>query len=333
MAIDRELLQAQISNTIKEYNLPSDLIPIWGKRIEGKVRDCFVHGDTRVIVASDRLSAFDVVLTTIPFKGQLLTQLASYWFKLTKHIIPNHVIAQPHPNVLLCREVSVLPIEVIVRGYITGSAWRDYQAGKPVSGIKLPSGLRRSERLSKPLLTPSTKAERGHHDQPISCEEILNLGLVDAEIWRQVETKAIELFNFGSQKSLEQGLILVDTKYEFGVATDANGKKQLILADEIHTLDSSRFWVSETYSERFNSGSDPDMLDKEFVRRELMSRGFMGDGPAPVLSDDFRVETAERYINAYEKITGSSFRPELGGHEADISQSIRSWTKTHFPVL
>lgn len=277
--------------------------------IEGKVRDCIILGDKRIILASDRLSAFDVVLTTIPFKGQLLTEMANFWFEKTRHIIPNHIISNPHPNVVVCQEVRILPVEIIVRGYLAGSAWRDYEAGRAVSGIALPTGMRKSQKLHEPLLTPSTKAERGKHDEPISCAEIVSQGLVRADIWDAVSKKAVELFNYGSAEAAKNNLILVDTKYEFGILTDSSGKETLVLADEIHTQDSSRYWVLSSYAERFERGEDPEMLDKEFVRRELISQGYMGNGTPPQLSDDFRVDTSIKYIEAYEQITGKVFTP------------------------
>ena len=290
------------------------------QKIEGKVRDCFVIGNKRLLIATDRLSAFDVVLTTIPFKGQVLTQMARHWFEKTTHIIPNHIISYPHPNVMLTQEAEILPIEVVVRGYLTGSAWRDYEAGKKVSGIELPGGMKKSQKFQTPLITPSTKEARGKHDIPISEQEIIDKKIVDPEIWKLTRTKALELFNFGTREAAKQGLILVDTKYEFGILKNQN---QLILADEIHTPDSSRYWISDSYQELFKKGEDPEMLDKEFVRRELISMGYMGEGNPPVLTDDFRVETSLRYIQAYEKVTGKKFEPSVGDIEKSILESIK----------
>lgn len=309
-------VKEQLKHTVQSINPSNSII----KKIEGKVRDCFLLGDKRLLIATDRLSAFDVVLTTIPFKGQVLTQMARHWFEKTAHIIPNHIISYPHPNVMLTQEVEILPIEVVVRGYLTGSAWRDYQAGKKISGIQLPEGMKKSQKLSTPLVTPSTKEEKGKHDLPISEQEIIERKIVPSEIWEQTRNKALELFNYGTKEAAKQGLILVDTKYEFGILKAEN---KLILADEIHTPDSSRFWVSETYQELFSKGQDPEMLDKEFVRRELISLGYMGEGQPPILSDDFRVETALRYIQAYEKITGKKFEPSVGDIEKSILESIK----------
>ena len=315
--LTREAIAQQLSHTLDKIDLPE-----LGNRIEGKVRDCYVLGDRRVIVASDRLSAFDVVLTTIPFKGQMLTQLASYWFSETKHIVPNHVLSQPHPNVLITREIEILPIEVVVRGYLAGSAWRDYQAGKQISGIALPKGLKKSQQLETPIITPSTKAERGVHDEPISSEEIVRQRIVAQSLWEEVCDAALKLFQFGSEKAAQRGLILVDTKYEFGVTKNEAGQTQLILADEIHTQDSSRFWMADSYLERFEKNEDPVMLDKEFVRRWLIEQGYMGEGTPPPFTDSFRVDTAVRYMQAFEKITGQEFCAEVGSLGESIKQAL-----------
>ncbi|HQH27781.1 MAG TPA: phosphoribosylaminoimidazolesuccinocarboxamide synthase [Oligoflexia bacterium] len=315
--LPREVVAKQLNHTLQSISLPA-----YGKKYEGKVRDCFTSAGKRVIVATDRLSAFDVVLTTIPFKGRLLTEMAAYWFSQTQHIIANHIIKQPHPNVMIAQEVEILPIEVVVRGYLAGSAWRDYQAGKAISGITLPKGMKKSQRLERPIITPSTKAERGIHDEPISSDEIVRQRIVAESLWDEVCSAAMKLFEFGTQKAKERGLILVDTKYEFGVAKDENGKSKLLLADEIHTQDSSRFWMLDSYEDRFNANEDPVMLDKEFVRRWLIERGYMGEGTPPQFPDDFRVDTAMRYIDAYEKITGQEFCAEAGPVEESIAAAL-----------
>ncbi len=302
--------RAEITTQLK-YTIENVSAPHLGNRIEGKVRDSYVLGDRRVLVTSDRLSAFDRVLTTIPFKGHLLNEMAAYWFRETAPIIPNHILSQPHPNIFIARQVEILPVEVVVRGYLTGSAWRDYEAGKAVSGITLPKGMRRSERFNQPLLTPSTKAERGHHDQPISSEEIVRSGLVSKKLWDEVARTALKLFLFGTEKAAARGLILVDTKYEFGVLR-TSGREELLLADEVHTQDSSRYWMLESYEQSFASGADPVMLDKEFVRRWLIEQGYMGDGTPPQFTDTFRVDTAMKYMEACEKITGSPFKGTPG---------------------
>lgn len=321
--IDRKVLERQLSFTLESSDFPQ-----LGKKIQGKVRDSYVVSrggqKQRILIASDRLSAFDRVLTTIPFKGQLLNRMAHYWFEQTKHIITNHIIDYPHPNVFIAREVKILPVEVIIRGYLTGSAWRDYKAGKPVSGITLPPGMKRSEQFETPLITPSTKAEVGEHDLPISSEEIVKSGLVEKKLWEQITETALKLFSFGSQLANKRGLVLVDTKYEFGVAEGPGGKQELVLADEVHTQDSSRFWILKSYADRFNAGEDPEMLDKEFVRRWLMEEhNYMGEGEAPKFTDDFRVETALKYVEAYEQITGESFEVVVGNPREEISAILK----------
>ena len=315
--VSKELAKKQIQHTIKSINLD---IPD-SKKIEGKVRDCYLLNDkTRLLIATDRLSAFDVILTTIPFKGQVLTEMAKFWFEKTKHIVPNHIISYPHPNVMHAKEVKILPIEVVVRGYLAGSAFRDYEAGRKISGVSLPSGIKKSQKLPELIVTPSTKEEKGNHDIPISEEEIVKRNIVSAELWNEVRTKALELFEFGTIEAEKKGFILVDTKYEFGLDLETN---KLTLADEIHTPDSSRYWLKESYEERFNSGQDPEMLDKEFVRRELIKMGFMGDGEIPKLSDDFKAKTAVRYIEVFEKITGQKFIP---AEKIDLDKIVKKIT-------
>ncbi len=312
-----ELIKEQL-----KYTLHSTSLPHLGPKLSGKVRDCYVLGDKRVIIATDRLSAFDVVLSTVPFKGQLLNQMAAYWFTQTKHIVPNHVLAQPHPNVMLVQEVEIIPIEIVVRAYLAGSAWRDYKAGRTVSGIRLPKGLKESERLEKPIITPSTKAEQNLHDEPISSEEILYRGIVGESLWSDICRIALKLFEFGSAKATERGLILVDTKYEFGIAKNEAGQSKLVIADELHTPDSSRYWMLDTYWERFDQSRNPQMLDKETLRQWLIEQGFMGIGPAPQLTEELRIETAVSYIEAYQKITASEFEATVGPVEEQIKQFL-----------
>jgi phosphoribosylaminoimidazole-succinocarboxamide synthase len=273
----------------------------------GKVRDVVGGEKALLLVASDRLSAFDRVVSTVPFKGEVLSRVSAWWFERCSDILPNHVLPGGDPASLglgratLVRKVEMLPLEVVVRGYLTGSAWRDYSAGKPISGIELPKGLRRNERFPTPIITPSTK-EDGGHDKPISGAEIVATGLVGAGLWREVETAALALFARGQELASRSGLILVDTKYEFGLF---EGK--LVLADELHSPDSSRYWWAEGYDRLFASGSDQRELDKEPFRRYLIERGFSGDGPVPSIPDSVRVETALRYIQAFEAITGEEF--------------------------
>lgn len=289
-----------------------------GEKYEGKVRDCYTSGDVRFLVTTDRFSAFDVVLTSIPFKGQTLNQLAVKWFEMSKNIVPNHIIDVPDPNVMVARNCEILPVEVIVRDYLAGSAWRDYAAGNSISGIRLPKGMRSCEKLPKTILTPSTKADKGKHDLPISEDEILKRELVDSKIWEEIKEIAFSLFALGREHAKSQGLILVDTKYEFGLL---NG--EIILADEIHTQDSSRYWIAETYRELFEADQPQQMLDKEPTRQWLIGQGYQGDGVPPQFTDEKRIEMAEHYINAYEKISGDKFHAEVGEVSERIAQNLK----------
>ena len=292
----------------------------------GKVRDV-VRGETALLlVASDRISAFDRVLSTVPFKGEVLSRVSAWWFDRCSDILPNHVLPAGDPASLgigratLVRRVEMLPVEVVVRGYLAGSAWRDYGEGKAVSGIVLPRGLSLNERFPVPLITPSTK-EDGGHDRPISCDEIVSSGLVPGDIWHEAEKAALSLFRRGQELAARSGLILVDTKYEFGLADG-----RLVLADELHSPDSSRYWLSESYERLFFSGDGQRELDKEPFRRWLSDRGFAGEGSAPAIPDSVRVETGWRYVQAFEAITGGIFE-SIGADpqsEADLIARIVS---------
>ncbi|MFP4363108.1 MAG: phosphoribosylaminoimidazolesuccinocarboxamide synthase [Spirochaetia bacterium] len=280
--------------------------------VSGKVRDIIYRENELIITATDRISAFDRVLGTIPCKGEVLNRTALYWFERTSDIVENHILEPITPRTVRVKKSDVLPVEVVVRGYLTGSAWRDYSKGRPVSGITLPKGMQWNQGFETPLITPSTKAEQGKHDMPISCEEIVSTGLVEEGLWKQVARTAIHLFQRGTELAAANGLILVDTKYEFGTI---NGK--LVLIDEIHTPDSSRFWYADTYQELFRAGKKQRKLDKEYLRQWLMDQGFQGDGDPPEIPDDVRIEVAWRYIQAYEAITGKKFRPKTGFPEAE----------------
>lgn len=285
-------------------------VPAGVELYRGKVRDVLSRGDRALLVASDRISAFDRVLSTVPYKGEVLTRVSSWWFRNTEDIVPNHLVpvrggdaSALTGRAVVARRCEMVNAEVVVRGYLTGSAWRDYKAGRPVSGIDLPQGLRYCERFPKPIITPSTKEARGH-DKPASGEELVASGVVAAELWRQIEAAALGLFARGQELARQRGLILVDTKYEFGVA---DGK--LIVADEIHTPDSSRYWYADGYESRFAKGDHQRELDKETFRRWLVERGFSGDGPPPAIDDEVRIQTAMRYMEAYSAITGTEFEP------------------------
>ena len=288
-----------------------------GEHYKGKVRENFHVGDEIIMVTTDRVSAFDHVLGTIPFKGQILTEIANFWFDKTKDIVPNHIISSPDPQVLVAKKAETLPVEVIVRGYITGSLWREYEQGiNGQYGFMLPEGLKKDQKFDTPILTPSTKAEYGEHDEPIARETIMN-GLVEESVYAQAEVYALDLFAAGQEWAAKQGLILVDTKYEFGMV---NG--ELIVIDEIHTPDSSRYWIADDYETRFNAGEGQNMLDKENIRQWLIERGFSGEGTPPALTDEIRVSLAERYIELYTQLTGKEFYPLLGDVKTRINNNL-----------
>ena len=288
-----------------------------GEHYKGKVRENFYMDDEIIMVTTDRVSAFDHVLGTIPFKGQILTEIANFWFEKTKHIAPNHIISSPDPQVLVAKKAETIPVEVIVRGYITGSLWREYEQGiNGQYGFLLPNGLKKDQKFDTPILTPSTKAEYGMHDEPIARKDIIS-GLVDEEIYAQAEVYALKLFATGQEWASKQGLILVDTKYEFGMVDD-----ELIVIDEIHTPDSSRYWIASEYEKRFNERKNQNMLDKENIRQWLIERGFSGEGTPPVLTDEIRVTLAERYIELYTQLTGNEFHPLLGDVKSRIERNL-----------
>ncbi len=294
----------------------------------GKVRDVYDIDDKYlVMVATDRISAFDVILPKgIPFKGQVLNQIAAHFLKATEDIVPNWLVTVPDPMVTVGLKCQPLKIEMIVRGYLAGSAWRDYAAGaREICGVALPEGLKENQKLPHPILTPTTKADEGH-DLNISHDEIIAQGLVSAEVLEQVEKYALEIFERGSKMAAERGLILVDTKYEFGLL---DGK--VILIDEIHTPDSSRYFYADTYKELFEKGLPQKQLSKEFVRQWLIANGFMGkEGQqVPEMTDDYCKEVSDRYIELYEHITGKKFEKEKCDNladriEHDVSESLKT---------
>jgi phosphoribosylaminoimidazole-succinocarboxamide synthase len=317
--ITDELIRTQLTRTLDETNFPS-----LGKHYVGKVRDNYSKDGVRTIIVTDRLSAFDVVLGTIPFKGQVLNQLAAYWFEETRHIGPNHVIDLPDPVVTRAVECEPLPVEMVMRSYLTGvtstSIWRHYEQGARVfCGHALPDGMRKNQRLPRALLTPSTKAEKGGHDESVSREQLLERGLLDAATFDQLADLCARMFAFGQKRALERGLILVDTKYELGRAPDG----RIVFIDEIHTPDSSRYWHADDYDARITKGEEPRSLDKEYVRRHFAGIGYTGDGTPPPIPDDVRVEAAKRYIAAYEQITGRTFVPDIQPPIERIGKNLR----------
>jgi len=308
-----DYIKTQLDNTLDKVNLNID-----GEYYKGKVRDNYFIDDKVVMVTSDRVSAFDHVLGTIPFKGQILNEIALFWFDKTQHIVPNHIISSPDPQVLLAKKAKTLPVEVIVRQYITGSLWREYSSGiNGQYGFMLPDNLLQNQKFDNPILTPSTKAEYGLHDEPISKEEIINNKLVEKEIYEKAEKYALDLFAEGQKWAANQGLILVDTKYEFGIF-----EGELIVIDEIHTPDSSRYWIKDEYEKRFEKGESQLMLDKENIRQWLIDKDFSGEGTPPELSDDIRVLLSEKYIELYQKLTGKPFLPSIGNVNARITQNL-----------
>jgi phosphoribosylaminoimidazole-succinocarboxamide synthase len=315
-----------IDNIIREqlkYTLNETDFSGLGELYRGKVRDNYIKEDIRIIIATDRLSAFDRVITTIPFKGQMLNQVSSFWFEKTKEIVKNHIIDIPDPNVAVVHQCETIPVEVIARGYLTGSMWRDYNKGKPTSGILPPKGMKKNQKFEEIILTPSTKAESGH-DIYLPKEEILKKKMVEEDIYEEIEEAAFKLFNFGQDFCEKQGLILVDTKYEFGLKDG-----ELMVIDEIHTQDSSRFWVLDTYEEKFEKGDNPDILDKEIFRGWLMETypeifpDIKPDEDIPLISEDIKIELAKRYMRSYEKITGLTFKTEISEVKKRIHENLK----------
>ena len=272
---------------------------------KGKVRDVYYFDKKILVVASDRISAFDHILPrAIPYKGQILNQIAAYFLNASSDIVPNWLESNPDPNVGYGKKAEAIKLEMVVRGYLAGHAWREYSAGKrQLCGVEMPDNLRESDRFPSPIITPATKAEEGH-DEDISAEEILSRGIVSQDIWEKLCDYSLKLFDRGSKMAEEKGLLLVDTKYEFGLY-----EGELILIDEIHTPDSSRYYIKEGYAERQANGDKQKQLSKEFVREWLMENGFQGkDGQVmPEMPDEFVDQVTQRYIELYEKVTGMSF--------------------------
>ena len=286
----------------------------------GKVRDCYdlpATGDQparRILISSDRISAFDRILTAIPFKGQVLTQMARYWFDHTGDICPNHVISYPDPNVVIGRKVTILPVEIVVRGYLAGttstSILTQYRAGaRRLYGHDLPDGMRDNQILPQAMITPTSKAFDGGHDEPLTADQIIALGLLTRAQWDQVSTYALALFARGQKMAAARGLILVDTKYEFG--TDETGR--ILLADEIHTPDSSRYWIADGYQTAFETGDRPPSFDKDVIRSWVVARCDPYHDPIPDIPPEMIAKTAAVYIAAFEAITGQAFVSDLSG--------------------
>ena len=299
-------------------------LPLPGKQ-SGKVRDWYpLPNGKRLLVTSDRLSAFDRILASVPYKGQVLNQLSAWWFEHTRDIVSNHVLTLPDPNALIAVEVQPFPVEVIVRGYITGvtstALWYRYSLGeRDVYGYRFPEGMRKNQALPEPIITPTTKGGPTGHDERLTCAEVVEKGYLDAKTWETVQTSALALFKRGQQIAQRAGLILVDTKYEFGRAPDGT----IMVIDEVHTPDSSRFWKADTYETRFASGEEPENFDKEFIRIAYAERGYRGDGEAPALPDSIWAAASQRYITIYELLTGAPFTPGAYPVEPRLEANLR----------
>jgi len=316
--MENEKIKQQIQFTLKGTDLAL------GKKYKGKVRDVYVADDKIFLISTDRQSAFDRNLANIPFKGQVLTQTSKFWFDNTKDIVQNHIIDVPDPNVVVCKKLKVFPVEFVIRGYITGvtgtSAWTAYEKGERMfCGNVLPEGLKKNQKFDKPIITPTTKSDE--HDEKISAQEVVKQGLMTGEQWNFVADKTMKLFLRGQEIAAKNGLILVDTKYEFGYDSEGN----IFLIDEIHTPDSSRFWIKETYEERFNKGEEPENIDKEFLRLWFTKNcNPYKDETLPEAPEELVIELSKRYIKLYEMITGKKFKAEVGDVSARIENNLKN---------
>ncbi|NQU55862.1 MAG: phosphoribosylaminoimidazolesuccinocarboxamide synthase [Rhodospirillales bacterium] len=323
--IDNDIIRTQIGNVLTDATITE--LP---NHYKGKVRDTYALDDGRmIIVATDRQSAFDKNLAAVPFKGQVLTQTARFWFEATSDICPNHVIEYPDPNVVVCKNLEMLPVEMVVRDYMTGSTntsiWPMYRDGaRQMYGVTFPDGLVKNQKLPETILTPTTKAAQGEHDAPVSPAEIVEQGMLSQERWDELARLSLAVFARGRELAAERGLILVDTKFEFGL--DENGV--VCLADEILTPDSSRFWLQESYAEKMAAGENPDGLDKEFLRLWVNDRCDPYKDPIPEIPDDTLVEFAGRYIRLYETVTGQDFTAEDTGSQ--VLERIRGNLAAYF---
>jgi phosphoribosylaminoimidazole-succinocarboxamide synthase len=301
--ISTDQLRKLLPNALDETNLP---LP---HKQTGKVRDWYdLPEGKRLIVTTDRLSAFDRILARIPYKGQVLNQLSAWWFEQTCDIIPNHLVSVPDPNASIVTQVEPLVIEVIVRGYITGvtttALWYRYSIGeRNIYGYEFQEGLEKNQALPEPIITPTTKGGVTGHDERLTCAEVTEKGLLDKQTWDQVQSAALAIFKRGQDVARKSSLILVDTKYEFGIAPDGS----VMLIDEVHTPDSSRYWKADSYEAQFNAGNEPENFDKEFIRIAYAEKGYRGDGEIPSMSDELWIAASERYITIYEMLIGKRF--------------------------
>jgi phosphoribosylaminoimidazole-succinocarboxamide synthase len=311
--------------------LPHARIPELPNPYFGKVRDCYdLDSERRLLITTDRISAFDQILAVIPWKGQVLTQLARYWFEKTADIAPNHVLSYPDPNVVLGKRLTILPVEIVVRGYLAGttstSILTQYTKGlRQMYGHRLPDGLRPNQALPQPIITPTSKAFDGGHDEPLTAQQIIETGLLTKSQWDEVSHKALALFARGQKMAADRGLILVDTKYEFGTDRDGN----ILLADEIHTPDSSRYWIAQGYENALKSGARPPSFDKDVIRAWVVERCDPYKDRVPDIPLEMIEKTSRVYIDAYEAITGQRFVPETTG--ATPLDRIRANLTPFFP--
>ncbi|HEY4525582.1 MAG TPA: phosphoribosylaminoimidazolesuccinocarboxamide synthase [Candidatus Paceibacterota bacterium] len=304
--MDKQTITQNIGRVLRETNFAG-----LGEKKVGKVRDVYIQPERIILVSTDRHSSFDRIIAHVPFKGQVLTQSSTYWFEQTKDIVPNHVLDMPDPNVVVAKKCKVIPIEMVVRGYITGSTntslWTNYQNGQRDFGsFVLPEGMKKNQKLQEAVLTPTTKSDE--HDRPVTPKEIVSEGIMAQDLWDRVSIAALALFKRGQELSAQQGLILVDTKYEFGL----DDKGELTLIDEIHTPDSSRYWKMGSYEERFGKGEEPEYFDKEFLRLWFKEHcDPYKDAVLPEAPAEMVAELASRYIQIYEQLTGKQFETDL----------------------
>ena len=311
--MDRDLIKQQLEHALEGTNSDDQ-----GELYKGKVRDNYINEDTITMVTTDRISAFDRVLGTVPFKGQALVELADWWFGETADIVANHIIKRPHPNVWKVKRCEPIQVEMVVRGYLTGvtstSAWTAYQNGdRNFCGNEVPDGMRKNEAFPEPIITPSTKAAQGEHDESVAPSELYKRGVVDPGLYKELARISMKLYERGVARAADHGMIFVDTKYEFGIS---NGK--IMLMDEVNTPDSSRYWIKDDYESRFEKGEEPRKLDKEYVRTWLSEQGFTGEGTPPKLTDDIRVEASARYMEVVEKFTGEPMQLDVGPVDESI---------------
>jgi phosphoribosylaminoimidazole-succinocarboxamide synthase len=304
------MLTAETITRVLPHAYESSNLPL-ANRKNGKVRDWYdLPKHRRLLVTTDRLSAFDRNLAVVPYKGQVLNQLSAWWFGKTADVISNHILSIPDPNAAVVTEVKPYPVEVIVRGYITGvtetALWRRYELGeREIYGYTFESGLKKNQQLPQPIITPTTKGGITGHDERLTCAEVVEKGYLDALSWQKIQGVALAIFKRGQEIALSAGMILVDTKYEFGLSPDG----QIMLIDEVHTPDSSRFWKANTYRDRFKTSEEPENFDKEFIRRHYADLGYRGDGEPPVTTSSLWVQASQRYIQIYELLTGLTFIP------------------------